>query len=1269
MFLQWRIIFLLTFHVVAAYDERVLQIKTIFDLTLRGRMFFLNSAFRKIRNACFFLIFMVSLLASLPRAGAQISGQGAISGTITDSSGAVIPGATITAVENSTGVGIARQSTGTGYYVMSPLLPGVYTVTITAKGFEAYKQENVTVDALETVGLSPKMSVGSATETVTVSTAPPALQTTNATLGGVMENQTYSELPLQITSGGPRDPTSFVQLMPGVSSGGRSGIFDGTGSGNSNEMYIEGVPQTTVDSQGDNRKLNQNLAIEAVDQFQVQTSGSSAQYQGLGVENYSIKQGTNTFHGNVNFFIRNTAFDTWGYFQPWTPVILPNGTSGYPTKKTPEHQNELSVSLGGPILHNKLFFFGNYDKFRYRGTTNPTYQTIPTPAAQSGDFTAYSAANKGYDIYDPTTVAACTAANKGQACAYQFMGLKNGLPTPDVIPAGEISPISQAMQKYLPPVANSNLTNNYLAGRITGLDVWGFTGRIDYTLSDKQQIALISTSGVKQIPPYDYGATSVLPFPYTNGTIVTESTSTDIIKHTYTFSPHAVNQLRYGLTRFWAPIQNATDGGSVTATSLGIGNLPTGQASTTFPGTSFSGGVDGPSGFSAPTGYHEAVNTYTLGDEFQWVKGRHSVTFGGTFQWLQFNQSVSDSASKPVSFTYSNTTTAGYNAGVLNTKSGMSYASFLVGAVDSTSLYIQNFSTLGARYKAFSPYVQDDFKVTKRLTLNLGLRWDLYTPFTEAQNRQSGFSPTLINPATGSPGAIFYMGHGNGTCNCSTTVNTWYKNLGPRVGFAYQATSHDMVRGAFTIMYTHSGGVGGSNAGNYNGTGQVGLTASPAFADSGQHGQPAFYLNQTNTNIPAYSSAIVPTAIVNAGNYTVNGTAVTASGVNYADPYLSGRPPYSESWNFGIQHLLTQNLTLSVDYAGNQSHFLVAGLRGYYNNQLAPQYQVLGTRLQQQPSATDAATGKTYLQEAQAIIPGITQPYANYGGPSATLGQMLKPFPQYSGVTDTWGDVGNSNYNAMQITLSQRQWHGLNFTLNYTYAKTIDDIAGSRSGYPIPANVIDGGFGWSQANRVDRSVSASSIPNSLSIFGVYSLPFGAHDQLGGGNALVRAVAGGWKLSFIFTKISGGPLSFSGVSCQTPGTCYPSYNTNHTGPVRINGGYGKGVTATTVSKVSFIDATAFIATPGNNGYNFGNVTRDAPYNLYNIGNYDLDSGIKREFPIWERVKFTFQADVLNTTNHTQFGGLGTSLSSLSSFGTVSKQNNGSRDWQFAGKINF
>ena len=773
----------------------------------------------------------------------------------------------------------------------------------------------------------------------------------------------------------------------------------------------------------------------------------------------------------------------------------------------------------------------------------------------------------------------------------------------------------------------------------------------------------------------------MLPYPYTNCTGVTELTTTDIVKHTWTFTPHLVNQLRYGLTRFWAPIQNLTNGDSTfSAGALGIGNLPAGLASSTAPAVSFSGGVDGSSSFSAPTAYHEAVNTYTLADDVTWTKGHHNFTFGGDFQFLEFNQSVADSPSKPMGFTVKNTSTAGFDSkGNIISASGLSFASYLLGAVDSTSVYTQDFSTLGARYKAFSPYAQDDWKVTKNLTVNLGLRWDLYTPFREVNNRWSTFDPTLTNPATGTPGALKYIGYGAGACNCTTPVHTRYWNFGPRLGFAYQYTSHDVVRSSYSLMYTHNGGVGGSSGGNYNGTGQVGLTVSPAFADSVQGEQPAFYLNPAlgNNSIPAYSTSPNPTSTANTGNYIgTNGAAVTASSVSYADPYLSGRPPYTESYNFGLQHSFTNNLTLSVDYVGNQSHFLNAGLRGIYNNELPAQYQVLTTLLKQLPGSVDKTTGKTYLAEAQAIMPGLALPYANYGGSSATIGQMLKPFPQYSGVSDTWGDTGNANYNALQLTLAQRDWHGFSATLNYTYAKTIDNLS-IRSRYAIPGSVIDGGNGTAKPYRLDRTISSNSIPNNLRIYGRYNLPIGGKDQFGGRHFLVRAVAGGWSTSFIFTKSSGAPLTITGANCQTPDTCLPSMNPAFSGSVRVNGSYGKGITSATPKAVNYLDANAFISTPGNSGYNFGNAPRTAPYNLYNIGNYNLDLGLRRTFPLYDRFKLTFQADGFNMTNHVQFGGITTSLANCTTttalptcdFGTVTKQNNGSRDFQLAGKLNF
>jgi hypothetical protein len=1203
---------------------------------------------------------------------AQITGQGAVSGTVTDPTGAAIPGAQVDVTNVATNVLISRTATSSGYYTVSPLPPGEYVVTVRAAGFEVLKQEHIIVNAIAVTTVNPVLKVGAASETVDVTTAPPALQTANATLGGVIENRVYSELPITMGGGTPRDPTAFASLQNGVQSGGRSGDFNGS-NGNENEMYIEGVPMTTVDSQGDNRKLNQNLSIEAVEQTQVQTSGAGAQYQGVGSENFSIKQGTNKFHGNAYFFIKNNIFDAWSFFAK--AATVPTATGGtMPASKAPDHQTELSASVGGPILHNKLFFFANYDKYHYSTVSNPKYQSIPTLAERAGDFTAFP-----YTIYDPTTEAACTAAS-GHTCAYQFMGMKNGVLTPNVIPSTELSPTFVTLQKNLPTPINTNLTNNYLYGYPTNDSVWGFTGRLDYTLSPKHAIALISTSGVKHIGPYDLGSTTVLPYPYTNGTLVTEFTTTDIVKHTWTISQTMVNQLRYGLTRFWAPVKNATTGDpTFSTTALGIGNTPAGQASTTAPAVSFSGGVDNTTGFSAPSGFHEGVNTYTIADDFTWAKGHHNITIGGDFQWLEFNQSIADSPSTPMSFTMSNLSTANFiydpktNLSTINSASGSSYASYLIGAVSSTSIYSQSFSTLGARFKAFSPYVQDDWKITRNLTANLGLRWDLYTPYKEVHNRWSMMSPSLINSATGTPGAIEFIGNGSGTCNCSTPVHTHMTNIGPRLGLAYQYTPKDVVRASYSIMFTHNGGVGGSSTGAYNGTGQVGITGSAAFASSNQGEQPAFYLNSalgtlSNTSLPAYSAVPTFASTANAGNYiNASGTAITAQSVSSADPYLAGRPPYTESFNFGLQHAFTNRLTLSVDYVGNQSHFLNAGLRGPQNNELDAKYEALGSLLLLTPTASN-------LAKAQAIMSGISLPYANYGGPSAFINQMLKPYPQYSSVSDTWGDTGNANYNALQLTLKQLDWHGLSGTLNYTFAKTIDDLV-IRSRYPIPDNVIDGGVGTTKAYRLDRTTSTTDIPNNLHIYGLYALPVGARNQWGGQHFVTRTLLGGWAVSFIYSKTSGAPLTISGVNCKTPDSCFPDLAPGYTGSPRINGSYGKNQTVATLSSVHYLDASAFQATPGpvvnnvNTGYNFGNAPRTAPYKLFNLGTYDLDMGLKRSFPIWREVKFTFQADSFNLTNHVQFGGLGTALSSTTGFGVLTSQNNGARSFQFAGKINF
>jgi hypothetical protein len=381
---------------------------------------------------------------------AQTGGQGAIQGTVVDATGAVVPNATIAAKNQDSGVVTTRVSSSAGVYTINPIIPGTYSVTASAAGFQSFKQQNLVVDALKVTGLNVTLTVGNTTETVTVTEAPPALDTTNATLGGVIENSTYTNLPLQM-SGQQRDPTAFATLLPGAQAQGsaRAPIIGGTGNYIA-EVYVDGLPTTTANQQGDNRVVSNSIPVEAVDQFQVLTSVPGAEYQGAGALNFTIKSGGEQYHGTAAAFVRNTIFDTWGFSAPALTQKDANGNT-IPAKKPVEHQNELVGSLGGPIpfTHKKGFFFATYDKYHGRNGINPNTLTVPTALMRTGDFTELSSATP--IIYDPTTNA-CTSTG----CTRQpFTGMKNGIPTLNVIPASRLSPITQYMQKFLPDPTNS----------------------------------------------------------------------------------------------------------------------------------------------------------------------------------------------------------------------------------------------------------------------------------------------------------------------------------------------------------------------------------------------------------------------------------------------------------------------------------------------------------------------------------------------------------------------------------------------------------------------------------------------------------------------------------------------------------------------------------------------------------------------------------------------------------------------------------------------
>ena len=1134
------------------------------------------------------------------------SGDGGIEGTVTDKSGAVIRKAKVTATNTSTGVQTTRETTGAGNYAISPLQAGHYIVEVVAPGFQRLLQEDVTIDALQQVGLNLKLSVGADNTTITITQAPAMLDTTDASLGGTIENELYTELPLSM-GGAPRDPTAFAFLMPGVQEGSGRGVYGGSGQENLNENYIDGMPVTNAAQQGDNSPVSKAVSVDAVDQFQVKTNGGGVGFGGVGATNYSIKSGGNQFHGTIFDYVRNTAFDSWGYFSK---VPSANGFAIKPG----EHQNSYGGSLGGPIIKDKLFFFGTYEGFHYTKVSNtPQYITVPTARERVGDFTdQYGTATPG--IYDPTSSAVFTARQP-------YQGLLNGVPTYNVIPSGGISSITNYLQSALPQPTNLATSNNYLAGLPLQNSDYTIDARIDYTISQRNKLSIVAVGGNRGYGGQpDYTTFQQLPRPYSAGNFVNQKTATGVITYTFVASQSIVNSLKYGYTRTWGEGFSPTFNTPFTGAAAGINNLPAGNASQTLPNINFSNanvtGAQAPynwaaNGNTGPGG----TNTYTAIDNLQVVRGRHNVTFGIQVQWLQTNGATYGGPSNTEEFNFSSYETAGGTGAT----GGAPYASYLVGAVDYSRVEVQSISDVGGRYRPIAPYVQDDWRFSPKLTLNLGLRYDYLQPYHEVKNRYAFLDPTTINPIVGIPGVLTYGGYGKGAdgttnyvCQCSTPVHPYNKNFEPRIGFAYAVRPSTVIRGNFGLMTTHAGGVGG-RAGATTGTGTNQFASTTVYSKASSQSPPVFFLNpsiqgaptcqfcpgiqngQTDfSSVPYWTPAgFFFNPLAATGNYTpdanntygcsLNAGYCSPEPLDYADPYYGGRGPEFVNYNLGFERMINRKAVLSVNYAGSQTHFLAGGgNRGYATNSVSPDYDIplAGLLTTQVASLTPAQ-----VATIQAVAPNFKAagPFPGFAGPGATVTKALAPFPQFLNNTDLWGQTGNSMYNALQISVIQRPWHGLSGFVNYTRSKSMDDTHGHRSQFPIgPA---DGNFVKQYASdRVDRGLGSFDQRNALNFTFVYGFPIGRGQTFFSGSKIATLVGGGWQLSGIYKYRDGSPLQITlsgGCEAATvggQGTCLPDYAPGFDAKrARINGrwGRGPGATASNIQTIQYLNPSAFV----------------------------------------------------------------------------------------------
>lgn len=1189
-------------------------------------------------SAAWFSIAILAALMTVHPLFAQVVGTGSIQGTVLDPQGNVVPNVQVTATDPATGRRVTDKTTSAGVYALRDLPPATYVVDFRASGFAPIHQQSIVVNAMAVVGLNVTMKVGSAVEQVVVSSAPPDLETENGTLDTTIPNQTYSSLP-DAMSGGPKSALAFLSLIPG-SAPGDFGVQEiNGGPGNTSFLYVNGLPITTSEMQGDARNINGSTTPEVVDQFQVVTSGLPAYYSGQGITNLVLKSGTNSFHGDAYENVRNTAFDAAGFFSAAVPV---------------EHQNEYGFSVGGPFIKNKLFFFMNLDRYDYAAGNAPEELSIPTAAERSGDFSQFLTLPTPYVIYDPE-MTVTNADGSITRCAFgqTLTGSTcSGTPT-NIIPSSRFSRIAQLAQSYLPSTINNSLQNNYANALLSGETQHTYFGKLDYTINDRNRLYAMFQTG-KVVPSSYYNGGPELPLPYTSGRYGFQIITIAQMGETWTINQNLVNMLSVGFNEFKTPFVNPTGTGGWAA-KLGITGFPGGYPQQAFPEFDFGGGVDQPTGW-ANNGYSESFSetapNFVYQDNLQWMKAKHSITFGGQFIAEQENTTIPSAFS---GFEFANTETAGFTntldpttgtyTPALNTTSGAAYASYLLGLVNSSGLTDTSVTETGARYKNAAFYAQDDYKLTPKLTLNIGLRYIIPKPFKEAHNRNSWFNPTLYNSEVGIPGALQFDGYtATNSCNCETQVQTHYKTFDPRVGFAYAPNAKTVVRGSYTIIHYNGGMLGGNAASQ--GVSLLGYSANPSFSSPDGGKTPAFLLDN---GFPSYALPPFFDSTLNTGYNTTTGA--TAGGVSYNRPDTAGLSPYTENWNLTIGREITPSMTLEVSYGASSSHHIgVNGGVGIYSDQILPQYESLGALLSQPLTATT-------LAQARANFPQITMPYSTFEG---SIGQAIRPFPQYAGMGDSFAQFGGENYNSLQVKMQRRMTNGLYFLAAYTWSKNLNNTGGTiEFVYQVPRTAYD--------LHQEKTVDSSNMPHMISLTWIYKLPFGKGQYFNTSNSVLNAIAGNWQISAIQQYNDGTPLgTFGASSCYVlySGSCWANLNPSYTGSVRMNGSYGHGVTRTNTS-IPFLNAAAFQVPPA---YSWGDAPRTMAYGLRNPWGLNENITIGKDFNVIERATLHLQADAFNLFNRVQFGGINTTVDS-SAFGTVSGQANSPRQLQFETSVRF
>ena len=1147
---------------------------------------------------------LVALLL-VPALRAQTT-TGQITGVVQDTSKAVLPAADIVAIHNETGEQRRTKTNALGYYAFPLLAPGSYLVEAQKQGFRPAAQTGVRVSVDEVARVDITLDLGAVTESVEVKASGAEVESQSAAIGTVVEGKKIENLPLN-----SRNSFALALLVPGVVPGKGFGDLFNTAAGfringgraNTNEILLDGI--TNVAPGANPIAVVAILpSPDALQEFKILTNSFSAEYgrSGGGIVNMILRSGTNALHGTLFEFLRNSKLDSNDFFANRSGRALPSF-----------QRNQFGFTVGGPILKNKLFFFVNYEGLRQLSAATVNL-TVPTLLERSGDFSQSRQLVGGACVpvmlFDPTTTRRNAAGNGF---------IRDAFPG-NQIPVNRLDPVGAKLASLYPlpntPGQACTNTNNFFATRKDPVDSNQVNGKFDWNASDRDKFfAGLNWRSYFHKPPNQFGTIADSTGPLGGDSIPGRGARLD---YTRVQTPSFLLNFRFGITRLERTIAPYPDNFNLTQLGFPASFAQQILQPASVPSTAVAGyaqlGRNGEADYTFQSG-----TTYSFNANATWVHGRHNVKFGID---TRLNQSFENSGfSTSGSFTFDRSFTQGPDPNAPAVNRGNGVASLLLGTgtgfaqITPALLTSNNYSGV---------YLQDDLRVSSRLALNIGLRYDVELGRRERYNQLSYFDFNAPSPLAG-PAGLPNLRGGLRFVNdkMPRQFDTDWNNFGPRVGFAYTLTPATVVRAGYGIFYLPFVGAAVGSA-----AGDNGFLSNTPWLSSLDGLTPLNYLSNP------FPTGLSPSTGSSQGLSSVVGQNLGSTRDGAID--RGSRVGYAQEWNLNVQRTLPGSIIAEVAYTGNKGTKLLDN--GWQLNQLTPNQLALGSQL-------------------QTLVPnpfyGIIQSGA-LAQQTVTRGQLLRPYPQFLNVLDYRPAAASSSYHAVQVRLQKQFGNGASFLIAYTGGKLIDDSAGTSIGGGGPAPAHENTYD----RRNDRSVSSQDVSQRFVSSFVYQLPFGRGQRFGKSlPGWANQTFGNWQVNGIVTLSTGIPLALTAPN--NSGAFSDTQRPNVIGDPNLPSGR-----STQDTLAQWFDTSKF-SQPA--AFTFGNTGRTLP-NVRGDGPANIDFSLFKQFPFLESRRVEFRAEAFNLTNTPQFDLPGQAFGG-GSFGVVSAQANSPRQVQLALKVVF